>query len=234
MALVNSLERIPNVVPDLSARTLTTSPSRGLNTFLPVSRLPAETLYRIFSYVTTDAGVDYYNSLLVLTQVCFQWWRLIEDSPTCWGVLSSSNQLPLTLHVLAKSRGAPLEIKLYPAARDQLLDFWANILPTVGRWRVVSIRFGPFVDFIVPAINETAAPGLEDLVLSRRNHSNGPVVLSKLFNNHTPVLARLRLLAVILPWKDCAIPSLRGSGYTTNHSRSSISSRPDKHFVIYP
>ncbi len=209
MALVDPLNSMPNVVSDLSASTSVTSTSIRLNAFLPVSRLPPETLYRIFSYVTAHAKEDNYKFLLVLAEVCFQWWRLIEDSPTCWTVLSSRNHPALTLHALAKSRVTPLEIRLYPGAHHRLFDFWATILPIVSRWRVAWFLVDSIDAFMVPIINEANAPWLEDLVLSSRWSLNPSVVLSKLFNNHTPVLARLRLLAVILPWKDCAIPSLR-------------------------
>ena len=96
------------------------------NEFLPINRLPTETISHIFDLVCTqdqDHGRVHPRHAMRLAQVCGQWRSNVNSTPLLWSTIhiSQKTQHEFIALCLERSKDVPLEIIL--EMRGGLLAF---------------------------------------------------------------------------------------------------------------
>lgn len=76
-----------------------------------INNLPLEIFYNIILFAAIQNQVDgYYSRLRSLRLVATSWSALINDYPTCWTLISSSDCEPIWRMALQKSRAADIDV----------------------------------------------------------------------------------------------------------------------------
>ena len=117
------------------------------NEFLPINRLPTETLSHIFDLVCTqdqDHGQVYPRHAMKLAQVCAQWRSNMISTPLLWSTIhvSQNTQPEFITLCLERSKDVPLEIIL--EIRGGLVGFTS--LPVYPRSIIPFYSLPPVTD----------------------------------------------------------------------------------------
>ena len=183
------------------------------NALVPISRLPPETLVKIFSLLSFPADDSEYLEWISVTHVCRRWREVALYSPYLWNHI---NFTKLTLagftQILARAKMSPLhvEAKITPRRKARFNSLKRQLEAHMCHTRHLSIS-GEFQAVLEGLISP--APALVSLSLTRpsRPHSSSQleciIIPDSLFNGTAPKLTRLELLGCRIRWKS---PLLKG------------------------
>ncbi|KAG8915298.1 hypothetical protein FRC01_003712, partial [Tulasnella sp. 417] len=82
------------------------------NDLVPIAHLPPEILIKVFAFVLDGFRDNTYVLSTVLTRICRDWTRLIDQTPSLW-TLISPNRSTIKQVAMALEKSKPLPISLY-------------------------------------------------------------------------------------------------------------------------
>lgn len=83
------------------------------NTLLPVNRIPAEIILRIFREALSPVSEEYFTALLDLSSTCSYWRKLTLSDPSLWSNITKIS-LPIVQCMLARSGTVSLYVSCLP------------------------------------------------------------------------------------------------------------------------
>ena len=199
------------------------------NALAPVSRLPLETLYTIFSLATgmyscdASSGAAPIGGMISVSHVCKHWRNVALSCPTLWSAINFNTLIPECIpEFLSRSQEAPLAISWvikdsysphYPTGGDDADNDSSLALVLRNQlWRVRSLslvlRFNR-EDMVLRRLN-VPAPLLESLnihctKLTELSSEAYEVVHQSLVSGK---LRRLELTCVPMTWSQVSLPHL--------------------------
>ncbi|KAF8138968.1 hypothetical protein EV363DRAFT_1445735 [Boletus edulis] len=192
------------------------------NSFLPISRLPTETLAAIFIYSARDyhhsghptrTAPDWVN----VSYVCRHWRNVALNCATLWSYLFVASPR-WTEELLARSKQASLKLHayVYPSRRgadDQGLCFVKRVMNHIERIQELHLNLPQM--YLKDHFLSSPAPRLQNLKISVRYQDEPSQVFSALFDGDTPALRTLELSCCPVPWYSFTL-----NGLTTLDLRS--------------
>ena len=200
------------------------------NALAPVSRLPNELLYKIF---TTFAGLeqsDYINGTDIswirpITAVCSHWRAVALECPRLWSSIIFSRP-SWAAEMLKRSKMAPLIIKAdLTYLTPKMVDAVQMALQHVSRIRELHLTASKAtMEKLIDNLNEPA-PLLQSLCLSNPRYSHfllddGYTLPVNLFEHGRHHLQRLELVKCNVKWDS---PLLNGLIHVKLHKTSTMS-----------
>ncbi|KAG8932006.1 hypothetical protein FRC00_000437, partial [Tulasnella sp. 408] len=184
-------------------KTVTWIPNRnGLNA---IDRLPLELLQIIFHSVlfssTGRRRPRYVAKLAVLRSVSWMWRNAIQNMPSLWAQISSTDDIGFVSEALENSGQHPLHLKYVGKTESQEQEpsaFLEKAFSHLHRWEYVAIQ-DPVND-VIEKYFTTPAPSLKSLTICTRIPwgTDGPSPLGALFGGEWAGLEELRALL----WKE--------------------------------
>ncbi|KAH9932580.1 uncharacterized protein B0H18DRAFT_30769 [Fomitopsis serialis] len=131
------------------------------NSTLPVSRLPPETLFRIFDFFRQDCVSSMW--VTKLTGICRYWRDILVSSPLAWSSIDLEHSVPFIELCLSRSADADLDVVLNetntdpfasnaPSVKNELaphfhriarLELWSYSLERLQEAQLLSMLEGP-------------------------------------------------------------------------------------------
>ncbi|KIO18671.1 hypothetical protein M407DRAFT_31682 [Tulasnella calospora MUT 4182] len=178
---------------------------RKRNSLISIHRLPLELLQNIFHLVlfssTGRRRSRYFAQLTTLRSVSWLWRNMIQQTPSLWTQLSSTDQPAFISEALENSRESPLHLKY--VGKSETLEqessaFLEKTFSHLPRWEYIAIQ-DP-ADDIIKKYFSTPAPSLKSLSICTRMPwvTDGPSPLEALFGGELAGLEELRALL----WKE--------------------------------
>lgn len=115
------------------------------NTLLPIARLPSEILIKVFGFVWSVNRRDDETNILgaILTRICREWARLIDDTPSLWAPISPyKSTVKHVIMALEKSQSLPVDLYFDEDYMKHMpLDhFYGAIKRHAARWKVLDVK----------------------------------------------------------------------------------------------
>ncbi|KDQ09970.1 hypothetical protein BOTBODRAFT_190755 [Botryobasidium botryosum FD-172 SS1] len=200
---IRAIELVVDVVKVYAAKSLA-SLRRRRNQVAPINRLPhqllSDTFYLAHFDHSTDCSAMADPWVHRFSTVSHLWRQIVEASPLLWTILHPHSGVVVD-HLLARSRQAPLHVRLSILATDAegaVEDFAARVTPHSHRWSTCQLYGLP--ELFEPLLQHPA-PKLEELTLSclklasdQSSHLDFPI-----FAGVTSSLRFLSLDAVCVP-----------------------------------
>ncbi|KAG8942873.1 hypothetical protein FRC04_003448 [Tulasnella sp. 424] len=187
---------------DNSVRDRTVKLIRERNTLIPIGKLPAELLGLIFYLVLfTPSGrrwSRFVPRITTLGAVC-RWWRdIVQQTPSFWAQISSTDHADFVSEALERSHQVPLHLTYIGRYADgPKSPFLDKALPHLHRWESVAIHQPNVI--AVATYFSLPAPALKALRLSTRSEqATQPVVFGNLFGGVLENLEEFRVAS----WKE--------------------------------
>ncbi|KAF8138932.1 hypothetical protein EV363DRAFT_1580603 [Boletus edulis] len=195
------------------------------NSFLPISRLPTETLAAIFiysarNYHSTHSGYptrtapDWVN----VSYVCRHWRNVALNCATLWSYYLFITSPRWTEELLVRSKQASLKLHadVYPSRRgkdDQGLCLVKRVMNHIERIQELHLNLPQMC--LKDHFLSSPAPRLQNLKMSVGFQNGSSQQFSALFDGDTPALRTLELSRCPVPWYSFTL-----NGLTTLDLRS--------------
>ena len=194
------------------------------NALAPISCLPPETLFEIFSFLSPSANNEpFHLKWICVSHVCRQWRETALNHPRFWSHINFSMLAPAALdEILARAKMAPLRLEFTTWKQAQVDAFQSKLDAHISHTRHLRI-YGPLQRVLERLVS--SAPALESLSLSHRydlSLSAQAVIPANLFNYTTPSLTSLGLNDCDISWKSPLFKGLQ----TLEIRRSSTEAGP--------
>ncbi|TDL15026.1 hypothetical protein BD410DRAFT_140398 [Rickenella mellea] len=178
----------------------------------PISRLPEETLYKVFLCIANarlDHGQRVYDHWWKQwrngTQICTQWRFVGLGSPRLWSIIIATKERKEVEFYLRHSKNCPLTVEIAPFSAEEK-SIVSSILQHLPRIQDLSFwRCDDHLDVLLPLL-AAGCPLLERVDLVSHNHvSLGPLIT---FGQQTPALKQLQLHFIYPSWETAQIRGL--------------------------
>ncbi|KAG9042024.1 hypothetical protein FS837_011444 [Tulasnella sp. UAMH 9824] len=141
------------------------------NALLPIARLPSEILIKVFAFVLRVKRLDDDTHILgaVLTRICREWTRLIDNTPSLWTRISPyKSTFKHVIMALEKSQTLPVDLYFDEDHMRQmpLNRFFGATKRHKDRWRVLEVILCSSYKTLNSQISKVSTPQLEKLVVS--------------------------------------------------------------------
>jgi len=184
------------------------------NALAPISRLPPETLAKIFSllpFPADDSENVPYLAWAHVTHVCHRWREISLSFPYLWSHINFSKlSLARFPQILARAKMSPLHFEakhISPLSKSRYNAFGGQLEAHISHTRHLTLS-GEFQTVLQRLVSP--APALVSLSLTKISSAYRPLwctIPDSLFDRTTPMLTRLELISYSIGWKS---PLLKG------------------------
>lgn len=188
--------------------------ARHYNSILPINRLPNELLIRIFPQCGYAEEKKYYGRLASLSEVCWSWAAVVQDTPSLWAYVYCCNPHQAVVKALEKSGSCALEVNYSEGTwlDEEGTDVWIEAVgDQLHRWQTANLRVWRHAvgGYLLDWVCQESAPLLERLEI-RKDNDWGEEELLNVFEGGTERLRHLSLSGMSIPWTSIFFSQLSG------------------------
>ena len=174
--------------------------------------LPPKVLTHIFSFSVDGDLAGHWKEhtgktlgWIGVTHVCKHWRQVALDTPCLWTNIVFDLGADCTWETIARAKQAPLSVANYLTHDAQQSTLLVIIASHLSHTKFLTTSFHTeFIPHIVQALESTAAPILEELILSSAIRTNVP----EMFANNAPRLRKAHFINIEAPWPSPILQNL--------------------------